>query len=184
MTKVGILLGSLRKDSFSKKIAANVATLFPEGFEAEIIEIGNLPLYNQDYDDENNVPEAYTTFRNTIKEMEAILFVTPEYNRSVPAVIKNALDVGSRPYGASVWNAKPAAIISQSPGNLSGFGANHHLRQSLVFLNMPIVQQPEAYIGNVAALFDDNGKIKEDGTVQFLQSFVHAFVDLIKKHQA
>ena len=184
MTKIGILLGSLRKDSFSKKIAANVATLFPEGYKAEIIEIGNLPLYNQDYDDENNVPEAYTTFRNTVKEMDAILFVTPEYNRSVPAVIKNSLDVGSRPYGASVWNGKPAAIISQSPGNLSGFGANHHLRQSLVFLNMPIVQQPEAYIGNVSALFDENGKIKDDGTVQFFQSFVNAFVDLIKKYQA
>ncbi|WP_423798500.1 NADPH-dependent FMN reductase [Neobacillus sp. SAB-20_R2A] len=184
MTKIGILLGSLRKESFSKKIAANVAALFPEGMKAEFVEIGNLPLYNQDFDDENNVPAEYTTFRNKMKDIDAVLFVTPEYNRSVPAVLKNALDVGSRPYGASVWSGKPAAIISQSPGNLSGFGANHHLRQSLVFLNMPTVQQPEAYIGNVAALLDENGKLKDENTVQFLQSFADAFVDLIKRHQA
>lgn len=119
-----------------------------------------------------------------MKEIDAVLFVTPEYNRSVPSVLKNALDVGSRPYGASVWNGKSAAIISQSPGNLSGFGANHHLRQPLVFLNMQVLQQPEAYIANSAALLDENGKIKNEGTVQFLQSFVDAFVDLIKKYQA
>lgn len=184
MTKVGVLVGSLRKESFSKKLAANVAALFPEGYVTELVKIGNLPLYNQDYDDENRVPAEYTTFRNTMKEIDAVLFVTPEYNRSVPAVLKNALDVGSRPYGASVWSGKPAAIISQSPGQLSAFGANHHLRQSLVFLNMPVVQQPEAYIGNVANLLDENGKLKDEGTVKFLQSFVDAFVDLIKKHQA
>ncbi|MEK3856562.1 NADPH-dependent FMN reductase [Cytobacillus sp. FSL H8-0458] len=184
MTKIGILLGSLRKESFSRKIASNVAALFPEGYEAEFVEIGKLALYNQDFDDENNVPEEYISFRNKMKEIDAVLFVTPEYNRSVPAVLKNALDVGSRPYGASVWNGKPSAIISQSPGNLSGFGANHHLRQSLVFLNMPLVQQPEAYIGNVVGLLDEKGKIKDERTVQFLQTFVDAFVDLIRKHQA
>ena len=183
MTKVGILVGSLRKESFSKKLAANVASLFPEGYETEFVEIGNLALYNQDFDDDNNVPSEYTSFRNTMKEIEAVLFVTPEYNRSIPAVIKNALDVGSRPYGASVWNGKPAAIISNSPGRLSGFGANHHLRQPLVFLNMPILQQPEAYIGNVADLLDENGKIKDEGMAKFLQSFVDAFVDMIKRHQ-
>ncbi|MEN0658103.1 NAD(P)H-dependent oxidoreductase [Caldifermentibacillus hisashii] len=184
MVKIGILLGSLRKESFSRKLAENVAALFPEGYEAEIVEIGNLPLYNQDFDDYNNVPAEYTTFRNKIKEINAVLFITPEYNRSVPAVLKNALDVGSRPYGKSVWDGKPAAIISQSPGNLSAFGANHHLRQSLVVLNMPTVQQPEAYIANVATLFDENGKINKQDTIQFLQSFVDAFVDLIKKYQS
>lgn len=130
------------------------------------------------------MPAEYTTFRNKIKEMNAVLFITPEYNRSVPAVLKNALDVGSRPYGKSVWDGKPAAVISQSPGNLSAFGANHHLRQSLVVLNMPTVQQPEAYIANVATLFDENGKINKQDTIQFLQSFVDAFVDLIKKYQS
>jgi chromate reductase len=184
MTKVGILVGSLRKESFSKKLAANVAPLFPDGFETEFVEIGNLALYNQDYDDENNAPSEYTKFRNTMNGISAVLFVTPEYNRSIPAVLKNALDVGSRPYGASVWDGKPAAIISQSPGKLSGFGANHHLRQPLVFLNMPTLQQPEAYIGNVGDLLDDNGKINDDGTIKFLQSFVDAFVDMIKRHQA
>ncbi|MHC0039696.1 NADPH-dependent FMN reductase [Pseudoneobacillus sp. C159] len=183
MAKIGIILGSLRKESFSKKLANNVAALFPEGYEAEIVEIGNLALYNQDFDDENNAPAEYTAFRNKMKEIDAVLFITPEYNRSVPAVLKNALDVGSRPYGASVWNGKPAAIISQSPGSLSAFGANHHLRQSLVFLNMPLVQQPEAYIGNVVGLLDEEGKVKDEGTVEFLQTFVHAFVDLIRRYQ-
>jgi chromate reductase, NAD(P)H dehydrogenase (quinone) len=182
MTKIGIVVGSLRKESFSKKIAANVATLFPEGYETEFVEIGNLPLYNEEYD--GNSPPEYTSFRNTIKGMYAILFVTPEYNRSVPGVLKKALDVGSRPYGESVWNGKPAAIISQSISNLSGFGANHHLRQSLTFLNMPIVQQPEVYLANSQDLLDENGKINNEGTIQFLQGFVDAFVDLIKRYQA
>ncbi|MGJ9458475.1 NADPH-dependent FMN reductase [Oceanobacillus sp. CF4.6] len=183
MTKIGILVGSLRKESFSKKVAANIAELFPKGFETEFIEIGNLPLYNQDYDDKNNVPAEYTTFRNKIKELDAVLFVTPEYNRSVPAVLSNAIDVGSRPKVANVWNDKPASIISHSPGNLSGFGANHHLRQILVCLNMPVVQQSEAYLSNVAALLDENGKVKNEGTIQFLQSVVDTFVDLIKRYE-
>lgn len=182
MTKVAVLVGSLRKESFSKKIAANVVELFPDGFETESIHIGNLLLYNQDLDDDNDPPFVYTTFRNKIKEFDAVLFVTPEYNRSVPGVLKNALDIGSRPKKDSVWNGKPAAIISQSPSNLSGFGANHHLRQSLVSLNMPVLNQPEAYIANVATLLDGNGKINNEETVQFFQYFVDEFVNLIKKH--
>ncbi|HLQ71793.1 MAG TPA: NAD(P)H-dependent oxidoreductase, partial [Bacillota bacterium] len=155
MTKVAVLVGSLRKESFSKKVANNVAGLFPEEYEAVFVNIGDLPLYNQDYDVEGNLPEVYITFREQIRDADAILFVTPEYNRSVPGVLKNAIDVGSRPKETSVWNDKPAGIISVSPGHLSGFGANHHLRQSLVFFNMPVVQQPEAYIGNVADLLDE-----------------------------
>lgn len=181
MAKVGIVVGSTRKDSFSGKIAENVAALFPDGYETEFVEIANLPLYNQDYDD--NSPEEYTTFRNTIRGVDAVLFVTPEHNRSVPAALKNALDVGSRPYGESVWDGKPAAIISQSISDLSGFGANHHLRQSLAFLNMPILQQPEAYLANSQDLLDENGKINNEGTVQFLQTFVDAFVALMKRYQ-
>ena len=182
MPKVGIVVGSLRKESYSRKIAKNVAELFPEGYETEFVEIGNLPLYNEEYD--GNEPEEYVTFRNTIKGLDAVLFVTPEYNPSVPGVLKNALDVGSRPYGESVWNGKPAAIISQSISNLSGFGANHHLRQTLAFLNMPVVQQPEVYIANAQDLIDENGKINNEETIQFLQGFVDTFVDLIKKYQA
>ncbi|WP_452466921.1 NADPH-dependent FMN reductase [Oceanobacillus kapialis] len=139
-------------------------------------------MYNQDFDDENKPPESWTHFRNKVKEFEAVLFVTPEYNRSVPGVLKNAMDVGSRPMKDSVWKGKPAAVISNSPKNLSGFGANHHLRQSLVFLDMPVVQQPEVYLANVATLLDEDGKINNDDTIQFLQSFVDTFVKLINQN--
>ncbi|MCG7344871.1 NAD(P)H-dependent oxidoreductase [Sporosarcina sp. ACRSL] len=182
MVKVAIISGSLRKESFSTKIAKSVGELFPAGYETQFVEIGNLPLYNEDIDTESNVPAEYTAFRNTIKECDAVLFVTPEYNRSISGALKNALDVGSRPYGKSVWDGKPAAIISQSIGNLSGFGANHHLRQSLVFLNMPTVQQPEVYLANSPELFDENGKLNE-GTTEYLQSFVNMFIDLIIRYQ-
>lgn len=181
MVKVALISGSLRKESLSTKIAKTVGGLFPQGYETQFVEIGNLPLYNEDIDTESNVPAEYTTFRNAIKESDAVLFVTPEYNRSTSGALKNALDVGSRPYGQSVWDGKPAAIISQSMGNLSGFGANHHLRQSLVFLNMPTVQQPEVYLANSHELFDESGKMNEE-TTQFLQSFVNVFVDLIQKY--
>lgn len=182
MTKVAILVGSLRKESFSRKIANNVSTLFPNEVETKFISIGDLPLYNQDLDDDHTPASEWTRFREELKSCDAVLFVTPEYNRSVPGVLKNAIDIGSRPKTDSVWKEKPAAIISNSPSNLSGFGANHHLRQSLVFFDMPIVQQPEVYLANVATLLDEDGKIKEDSTVQFLQSFVDKFVKLIKKH--
>lgn len=182
MPKVGIIVGSLRKESFSRKVAENVAKLFPDGYETEFVEIGNLPHYNQDYDDENRAPEEYNTFRNQMKQIDAVLFVTPEYNRTFPGVLKNALDVGSRPYGQSVWDGKPAAIISQSPGNLSGFGANHQLRQPLVFLNMPVLQQPEVYLASVHELLDEQGQLNQ-GTLDFLQNFVNAFVDLIQRYQ-
>lgn len=181
MTKVGIVLGSIRENSFSKQLADNIIQLFPEGYEAEFVEISNLPLYNQDYDEQT--PEVYVTFREQIKSLDAVLFVTPEHNRSFPAALKNALDVGSRPYGASVWSGKPALVVSQSPGNIAGFGANHHLRQVLAFLNMPVVQQPEVYLAAVHELLGQDGKITNEDTISFLQSAVDAFVDLIKKHQ-
>ncbi len=179
--KIAVLVGSLRKGSFSKQIAKNLVKLFPSDYEPEFIEIGNLPLYNEDIDTPENVPAEYTAFRDQIKDVKGVLFVTPEYNRSVPAALKNALDVGSRPYGQSVWNEKPAAIVSVSPGAISGFGANHHLRQSLVFLNMPTLQQPEAYIGNVTNILDDKGNVSE-GTVGFLQSIVDAYVKLLNRY--
>lgn len=182
MTKVGVVVGSIRNNSFSEQLAKNIVELFPSDYTAEFIDIANLPLYSQDYDEQ--VPEVYTTFREKIKSVDAVLFVTPEHNRSFPAALKNALDVGSRPYGASVWNGKPALIVSQSPGNLSGFGANHHLRQVLSFLNMPVVQQPEVYIAEVHNLLGEDGKITNQETIGFLQSAVDAFVSLIKKYQA
>src|SRR5437660_253420 len=134
---VAVLVGSLRKDSINKKVANALVELAPAALKLSIIEIGHLPIYNPDGDE--NPPAAWTQFRERIGAADAVLFVTPEYNRSVPAVLKNALDVGSRPYGASVWDHKPGAIVSSSPGAIGGFGANHHLRQSLVFLNVPIM---------------------------------------------
>ena len=178
--KIAVLVGSLRTGSYSKQIAKNMMNLFPEGYTPEIIEIGDLPLYNEDIDTEESTPKEYTEFRNKLADIAGVLFVTPEYNRSVPAALKNALDIGSRPYGQSMWDKKPAAIVSVSPGAISGFGANHHLRQSLVFLNMPVVQQPEAYIGNVTDLLDDNGNVNE-GTKGFLKSIDDALVDLINR---
>jgi len=181
MKKIGVIVGSLRKESFSKKLALNVMELFSDNFKTDLIEIGHLPFYNQDLDVEGNVDKAYTAFREQVKQYDGFLFVTPEYNRSLPAVLKNALDIGSRPKVDNVWDNKPAAIISQSPGGLAGFGANHHLRQTLTAINMPVVQHPEAYIGNVASLLDQAGKLSNDDSRAFLQTFVDAFEVLIKQ---
>jgi len=175
---IAVLVGSLRKESYSKKIAKVLASLFPEDCNVSFVEIADLSLYNQDYDDEARVPESYTEFRNTMSSIDAVLFVTPEYNRSVPAVLKNALDVGSRPYGKSIWDGKPAAIVSVSPGGIGAFGANHHLRQSLVFVNMPTVQQPEAYIGHVNDILNEDGEVADSGTLKLLHSVADALVNL------
>jgi chromate reductase len=165
-------------------IAKNLQELAPPSLQMETVEIGDLAIFNQDFDDEGNTPAAWTSFRDRVSKFDAVLFVTPEYNRSVPAVLKNALDVGSRPYGKSVWDGMPGAVVSVSPGGLSAFGANHHLRQSLVFLNVPTMQQPEAYIGNVAALFDDNGVLINENTRGFLQNFMNSFASWVEKNAA
>ncbi len=183
-SSVGIFVGSLRKASFNRKIARALTALAPKSLRLEIIEIGDLPIYNQDLDDEGNPPAAWQSFRRKVAALDAVLFVTPEYNRSVPAVLKNALDVGSRPYGQSVWNSKPGAVVSASPGQLGGFGANHHLRQSLVFLNVPTLQQPEAYIGGVASLFDEEGKLTNPETEKFLSDFVLAFAKWVSVNRS
>src|SRR5699024_8306450 len=183
MAKIAVIVGSLRHESYSKKIAKNVAKLFPDKYEIEFISIGSLPLYNQALDEDNDVPDPWVTFREKLKKCDAVLFVTPEYNRSVPGVLKNAIDIGSRPMQESVWKGKPAAIISNSPSNLCGFGANHHLRQSLVFLDMQLVLQLEVYLANVTKILEDNGKFNNEDTVKFLQTFVDKFVDLINKHK-
>lgn len=179
--KIGVIVGSLRAESFSKKIAKVLASQFPSGYDVEIIDISALEMYNQDFDDQDRAPESYGKFRQTLSEQDAFLFITPEYNRSVPAVLKNALDVGSRPYGHNLWGKKAGAVVSLSPGNLSGFGANHHLRQSLVFLDVQTLQQPEAYIANVQTLLAEDGSINNQGTLDFMQSIVDAFVALIEQ---
>ena len=171
--KIAVIVGSLRKESFSRKIAKALIALAPESLSLEILEIGELQMYNQDL--EEVPPAAWTEFRGRLKGFDGVLFVTPEYNRSVPAVMKNAIDIGSRPYGKNSWDGKPGGIVSVSPGALSGFGANHHLRQSLVFVNVPAMQQPEAYIGNAAKLFDNSGKLTDESTREHLQKFIDAF---------
>ncbi|MGH8383102.1 NADPH-dependent FMN reductase [Pseudomonas sp.] len=177
---VAVVVGSLRKESFNRKVARVLVELAPSNLTLKIVEIGDLPLYNEDID--VDPPAAYKTFREQIRSSDAVLFVTPEYNRSVPGVLKNAIDVGSRPYGQSAWSGKPGAVISVSPGAVGGFGANHHLRQSLVFLDVPCMQQPEAYIGGAASLFDENGKLLEK-TRPFLQTFIDKYAVWVERHQ-
>lgn len=178
--EVAVLVGSLRAGSYNLSVAKGLQALAPEGMTLEIIPIGDLPLYNQDLD-EGTPPAAWTAFRKAIAAKQAVIFVTPEYNRSVPAVLKNALDVGSRPYGHSVWGGKPAAVISASMGAISGFAANHHLRQSLVFLDMPTLQQPEAYLAQVQNMLDDKGGLRPD-TAKFLGTVLEKFATFAAKN--
>lgn len=173
--KLGIVVGSLRRDSFSRKIAENIVGLLPNGITAEWISI-DLPMYNQDFDDDGTPPQSWTDFRAKVKDCNAFLFVTPEYNRSIPPVIKNALDVGSRPYGQNVWGGKKGAVVSVSPGAVGGFGANHALRQAVVFLDIDMLRQPEMYIGGVTKLLDENGVVIES-TRGFLETFVSKFME-------
>ena len=175
---VVVLVGSLRKQSWNRKVAIAMAGLAPERLKLEIVEIGHMPFYDEDADAQ--APSSWIAFRERIRAADACLFVSPEYNRSVPAVLKNALDVGSRPYGKSVWSGKPGAVVTASLGGIGGFGANHHLRQSMVFLNVPIMPQPEAYIGGVDKLFDPQGSLANEGTAKFLGTFMQAFGDWIE----
>lgn len=179
---IAVIVGSLRKESFNRKMANALRGLAPASLKLEIVEIGQLPLYNQDLD--ADPPAAWKEFRARIKQADGVLFVTPEYNRSIPAPLKNAIDVGSRPYGQSAWDKKPCAIVSVSPGAIGAFGANHHLRQSFVFLNMPAMPQPEAYIGGADKLFDAGGNITNDGTRGFLIKFLEAYAAWVEKHGA
>ena len=176
--KVGVFVGSLRKDSFTRKIASAIAKLAPSSLKLEFIEIAQLSHYNQDL--ENTPPADWVAFRQKVSAVDAVLFATPEYNRSVPGVLKNAIDVASRPHGKSAWNGKPGAVVSVSLGALAGFGANHHLRQMLVFLNVPAMQQPEAYIGGADKLFDASGSLTSESTREFLKKFIDAFAAWIE----
>jgi len=179
---VAVLVGSLRKGSLNRKLALALIAMAPPTLALKIVEIGQLPLYNQDTDE--SPPATWTDFLKAMAASDAVLFITPEYNRSVPSALKNAIDVGSRPYGKSAWAGKPGAVISVSPGVIGGFGANHHLRQSLVFLNVPAMQQPEAYVGGVDKMFDASGKLTNDSTREFLGKFAAAFAAWIERNAA
>jgi chromate reductase len=179
---VAVLVGSLRKASITRRAALALKKLAPDTLAFHDVEIGALPLYNEDL--ERELPPAWATFRQSMGACDAVLFVTPEYNRSVPGVLKNAIDVGSRPYGQSVWSKKPCAVVSVSPGAIGGFGANHHLRQSLVFLDMPVLQQPEAYVGGAGDLFSEDGDVTNERTRGFLAGLMSAFGTWIERTAA
>lgn len=176
-----VIVGSLRKESFSLKLARALTALAPPSLRLDVITLNGLSLYNQDLD--ATPPADWVDFRDRVRKADAVLFVTPEYNRSVPGVLKNAIDVGSRPYGQSVFNGKPGGVISSSPGALGGFGANHHLRQSLVFLNVLVLQQPEAYIGGIGDAFDEKGELVKTSLREFLGTYVKAFAAWVARHQ-
>jgi len=180
--KVAMLVGSLAKASFNRKMSRALIEVAPPSLELSYVEIGELPLYTPDF--EADPPAAVRTFREKIAQCDALLFVTPEYNRGVPGGLKNAIDVGSRPYGKSVWTGKPAAVVSVSPGAIGGFGANHHLRQSFVFLDVPAMPQPEAYIGGAAKLFDEQGTLINEPTREFITKFMRLFAEWIERIRA
>ncbi len=177
--KIAVIVGSLRANSNSERLARAIAAEAPAGYAFDIVPIGDLPLYNPDIDTATP-PAAWTAFRDRVKSADAVLWVTPEYNRSVPGALKNAIDVGSRPYGQSAFAGKPTAVVSSSMGSISGFGANHHLRQSLAFLDMPTLQQPEMYLGNVIDWFEEDGRVKSPDTRAFLAKFAAKFADWIE----
>jgi chromate reductase len=184
--KIAIIVGSLREGSLNRKMARSICAIRGDNLDCSMIEIGDLPPYNQDLD--SNPPEQWTRFRDQVRPADGVLFVSPEYNRGVPGVLKNAIDVGSRPYGQSVFDKKPAAIVTVSPGAIGGFGANHQIRQTCVFLNMPMMQQPEAYLGGVTDdSFGPNGELKDGPLKELVTKLAHAFhdwVDMIHRSRA
>ena len=178
--KIAIVVGSLRSDSINRKVARSLCAMAHDRLNCDMVEIGDLPLYNQDYDVAPEQPPAYERFREEIRSRDGVLFVSPEYNRGAPGVLKNAIDVGSRPYGKSVWNQKPAAIVTASPGSIGGFGANHQIRQACVFLNMPVMQHPEAYLGHVNdESFDNEGCLNEGPLKELVLNLANAFADWV-----
>ena len=180
MKKIGVLVGSLRKGSYNKKVAEFMMSKFPDDFQATMMDISSLPFYNEDLD-HGNPPQAWTTFRQQIHDMDAFLFVTPEYNRSVPAALKNALDVASRPYGENCWDNKPGGLVSVSVGNIGGFGANHHFRQSMVFLNLHMMAQPEAYISDITQALDENEQLTNERTQDYLRKITESYIDWVRR---
>lgn len=180
--KIGIIIGSLRKAAWTRKIAEQLIEMAPAGVSMKIIEIGKLPFYNED-EETASPPASWTEFRKEVQSVDGIIFVTPEYNRSMTGALKNAIDVGSRPYGKSVWNNKPCAIISSSVGAIGGFGANHHLRQSLVTLNAPCLQS-ETYLSFVNKLFNDSGKFADEKTADFVRGFAKSSAAWVEKFAA
>ncbi len=179
MSQILVIVGSLRRDSFNRKLAQALVKLAPAGYDFAFAEIGDLPLYNQDDDD--HPAESVKRLKNEIKAADGLLFVTPEYNRSVPGVLKNAIDHASRPYGQSAWQGKPAGVIGASVGAIGTAVAQQHLRNMLAYLDVPTLGQPEAFIHVKDGFFNDDGSIGKDSR-EFLQGWMDAYVAWIEKH--
>ena len=176
--KIAMVIGSLRKESVNRKVAQAMCALAGDRLDCNIVEIGDLALFNQDI--EATPPAAWTEFKAKIAAADGVLFVTPEYNRSMPGALKNAIDVASRPYGKSAWEKKPAAIVTASPGGIGGFGCNHQLRQACVFLDMPVMQQPEAYLGHVTdQSFNADGSLADPALEKVVRRLAIAFADWV-----
>jgi len=179
--QIAVVVGSLRQDSFNRKLATAIAKFAPVEFSFTHLQIGDLPLYNQDQD--GSPPESVKRLKSEVIAAQGLLFVTPEYNRSIPGALKNALDHGSRPYGQNAWGGKPAGVLGVSLGAAGTALAQQHLRNILAYLDVPTLGQPEAFIQVKDGLFDANGDIGE-GSRKFLQGWMDKYVAWIKKHAA
>lgn len=179
MKTIAFVVGSLRQGSYNQQLAKAVSHLLPVDYTAVFADISKLPLYNQDND--ANTPKEVLDFKKVIAAADAVIFVTPEYNRSIPGVLKNAIDQGSRPYGNNVWHGKPAGILGTSPGALGTALAQQHLRNVLAFLDMAVLSQPEVYLQFNESSFDADGNITNDSTKTYLQGWVNHYLEWVKK---
>ncbi|OKL52969.1 NAD(P)H-dependent oxidoreductase [Bowdeniella nasicola] len=184
MTKnISIIIGSLRRGSYARKIAHNVIDYFPEDYDARIVEIRDLPLYDFDYDDpevtDRLTPPEYARFRETIKASDGVLFITPENNRTIPACLKNAIDIGSKPNSDVAWKRLPAGIISHSVGRMGGYSSQKNLRLALSYFDMPTPGQPEVFLSQSPTLLDENDKFAQESTVRFLQDYIMRFLTVV-----
>lgn len=188
MTKqISIIVGSLRRGSYARKIAHNAIDLFPNGYEARIVEIRDLPLYDFDYDDpgilDKPTPPEYTIFRNTIKAADGVLFVTPENNRTIPACLKNAIDIGSKPNDDVAWKGLPAGIISHSVGRMGGYSSQKNLRLALSYFDMPFPGQPEVFLSQSPTLIGEDGHFTQESTIDFLQDYLTRLTLLVEERE-
>lgn len=185
--KISVLVGSLREQSIARKIARNAITMMPTHVTANIVEIGHLPLYNFDYDDpdmtRHSVPESYINFRETIKNSDGVLFVTSENNRTIPACLKNAIDIGSKPNHDVAWKNKPCGILSHSVGRMGGYSSQKNLRLALSYFDMPMLGQPEVFLSQSPTLIGDNGQFCVTKTQEFVQGYLNRFIELVERPQ-
>ncbi|MFU2205919.1 NADPH-dependent FMN reductase [Streptococcus pluranimalium] len=177
INRLGIIVGSIREQSYSKALAKALSGFVPEAIEVSMIRIDDLPLFNPDIDQNAALrPDSYERFRSEVKLQDALVIISPEYNRTIPAALKNAIEVGSRPMTDIAFNGKPTLVVTQSAGSMGGFGANHHLRQALVFLNAIAMPQPEVYLAEIHKIIDKNGNILKTDTTTFLQIVMTNFL--------